>query len=410
MADICPAIGPNDPLVQGLLTTVDCHVQGLVQTGYGALVQDTGGFATALTALLTLYVAFIGYRLMLGRATLNVGDMALTAVKLGAVLALCTQWGAYQALVYHTLFYGPQQAADLILHASAAKGSGYGGDVFDGLQRAFTDLTAFSPAQPPGPGAATAATGPSTLAAGQGALSTLLSKAGFDALLLLLSAVVLLLSSLGVLLAAKVVLAMLLAVGPIFIAALLFDTTRGLFEGWLRAALGFALAPVLITLLLGVGLALLEPSLHEIDLMRENNAYTPGVGFGVAVLTTVFALVATGLVVAVGVIAAGFKLPQPWRPSLAGASTEPTASAPFILPPRTERLATALAAQTRRDAATPAERGWASASPASDRRTIFTLAAQGAGDVLPVLETRLGQSTRRTIAPKAARSGERSPS
>jgi hypothetical protein len=128
------------------------------------------------------------------------------------------------------------------------------------------------------------------------------------------------------------------------------------------------------------------------------------------VLTTVFALVATGLVVAVGVIAAGFKLPQPWRPSLAGASTEPTASAPFILPPRTERLATALAAQTRRDAATPAERGWASASPASDRRTIFTLAAQGAGDVLPVLETRLGQSTRRTIAPKAARSGERSPS
>jgi len=48
------------------------------------------------------------------------------------------------------LFFGPQQLADLILRGLGDHGATAGGDVFDGLQRAFTDLTSFSPATPPG--------------------------------------------------------------------------------------------------------------------------------------------------------------------------------------------------------------------------------------------------------------------
>jgi len=401
MAGACPALSPDDPLVRSLLGTVDCNVQDLVQTGYATLFQPSGVFVTAITALLTIYVALFGYRLMLGRTQLNVGDLALTAVKLGVVLALATQWGAYQAIVYRTLFFAPEQLADIMLHGLRAHGSVRDGNVFDGLQRAFTDLTAFSPAQPPG-----APTAPIS----GGVLSTLLSKAGFESMLMLISAVILLLSSLGVLLACKVVLGLLLAVGPIFIALLLFDSTRGLFEGWLRAAIGFALAPLAVTLLLGLALNLLEPSLQQIEVMRQVNSYTPGVAFGVMVLVVVFAGVSLGLVAAGAVIAGGFRLPQPGR-SVEGAfapSAAPTiVDADQASPPRASRTAAAMAAQGRRDAAIFAR---AAVSPiitsGADRRTPFAVGAVARDVTAPILETRLGQS-RRSASPHLARRGAR---
>jgi type IV secretion system protein VirB6 len=409
MAGACPAPSPDDPLVRSLLGTVDCNVQDLVQTGYATLFQPSGVFVTALTAVLTLYVALFGYRLMLGRAGLNVGDLALTAVKLGAVLALATQWGAYQALVYHTLFFAPQQLADLMLHGLRAHGSAIDGNVFDGLQRAFTDLTSFSPAQPPGAPPPAAATGPNGAPTGGGVLSTLLSKAGFDSMLMLIAAVILLLSSLGVLLACKVVLGLLLAAGPIFIALLLFDSTRGLFEGWLRASLGFAFAPLAVTLLLGLALNLLEPSLQQIETMREVNSYTPGVAFGVMVLVVVFAGISMSTAAACGVIAGGFKLPRSGR-RLEGAPTPaPTATAVLLADrasqPRATRTAAAMAAQERRDAAVFAQHAAASTvDGGADRRTALAFGPTTRGAPEPTAEVRLGQS-RRSARPRAARSG-----
>ena len=60
--------------------------------------------------------------------------------------------------------------------------------------------------------------------------------------LLWLTSIALLLLTLGIIIATKIVLAFLLAIGPIFIGMLLFDQTRGLFEGWMRATFSFATA------------------------------------------------------------------------------------------------------------------------------------------------------------------------
>jgi type IV secretion system protein VirB6 len=410
MAGACPAPSPDDPLVRSLLGTVDCNVQDLVQTGYATLFQPSGVFVTAMTAVLTVYVALFGYRLMLGRAGLNVGDLALTAVKLGAVLALATQWGAYQAIVYRTLFFAPQQLADIVLHGLRAHGSALDGNVFDGLQRAFTDLTSFSPAQPPGAAPPAPTMGVNGAPASGGVLSTLLSKAGFDSMLMLISAVILLLSSLGVLLACKVVLGFLLAVGPVFIALLLFDSTRGLFEGWLRASLGFALAPLAVTLLLGLALNLLEPSLQQIEVMRQVNSYTPGVAFSVMVLVVVFAGVSLGLVAAGAVIAGAFRLPRPERRL---ESAPAPAASPMIVyadaasQPRATRTAAAMAAQARRDAAIFAGAAGASIVAGGARqRTPFAVGSTVRDVAAPMAETRLGQS-RRSASPRTARSGTR---
>jgi type IV secretion system protein VirB6 len=410
MSGACPAPSPDDPLVRSLLGTVDCNVQDLVQTGYATLFQPSGVFVATVTAALTIYVALFGYRLMLGRAQLNVGDLALTAVKLGVVLALSTQWSAYQAIVYRTLFFAPQQLADMMVHGLRAHGSALDGNVFDGLQRAFTDLTSFSPAEPPGGAPPPPATGPNGAPTGGGVLSTLLSKAGFDSMLMLIAAVILLLSSLGVLLACKVVLGLLLAAGPIFIALLLFDSTRGLFEGWLRASLGFAFAPLAVTLLLGLALNLLEPSLQQIEVMRQVNSYTPGVAFGVIVLVVVFAGVSLGLVAAGAVIAGSFRLPRSERgveraPTSASSST--TLYTDQALAPRATRTAAAMAAQDRRDTALFAR---TAASPivstGADQRTPLALGSPGRDIAASAAEPRLGQS-RRGASPRAARSGTR---
>jgi type IV secretion system protein VirB6 len=400
MDGACPAFSAADPLVGSLLGVVDCNLQGLIQAAYGALFQPAGPFGVLLTAALTIYVALIGYQLLLGRAALNISAVTLSAIKLAAVVALATQWGVYQRLVYHLLFFGPEQLANLISHP-LWRGAGHEDDVFDGLQRAFTDLTAFSPATPPGAAATTA--GP--VAAGAGQLSTLLSRAGFDSVLLLGSAVLLLLSTLGVLITCKIVLGFLLACGPIFIALMLFETTQGLFEGWLRAALGFAFAPLAVTLLLGFGLVLLEPSLQQIEIMRGHAQYIPGVGFGVAVMVAALAGVSLGLVAAGGVIAGSFRLPRPARPGPASAPTWTTATNSSQQgQSRADRIAGVILAQARRGAsAPPTLAGYPGArSDVAERRITLNPAAPGSQRFAPH-ETRLGQQPRRDARPRRLR-------
>jgi type IV secretion system protein VirB6 len=79
-----------------------------------------------------------------------------------------------------------------------------------------------------------------------------------------LSALLLLLGTVGVLLVARIALAAMLALGPIFIICGLFEGTRGLFEGWLKAAVLFAITPLLAVLIGGATIALLSPMLESL--------------------------------------------------------------------------------------------------------------------------------------------------
>ncbi len=199
-------------------------------------------------------------------------------------------------------------------------------------------------------------------------------------------------------------LGLLLALGPLFIALMLFDSTRGLFEGWLRASLGFALAPLTATLALSLALAMLAPSLRQLEALRDFNTPAPGVAFGVLVLAIVFAAVAAGLLIAGGIIAGGFRLPAL---TLAARGETQAAAAPHreapVLP-RAARTAAAIAAQDRR-ASTGATYA---ASSFADRRTTLAPAASAPGPEPGAADGRLGQAPRRHAGPRATRTGARS--
>jgi type IV secretion system protein VirB6 len=407
MAAMCPAPGPDDPLVRSLLGVVDCNVQGLARGGYATLFEPSSGFSTLLTSLLTIYVAVLGYQLLLGRAQLRVGDLALTAVKIGVVLALATGWATYQTVVFDFLFRGPAQLADAMLVNVQPQGSLFHGDVFNGLQSVFDALNDFAaefaknvaaaPTSDPTSATTAVPTGGSTTGPGFG------SKA------LSISAMTLLLSTLGVLLAAKLVLGLLLAIGPIFIALLLFGATRGLFEGWLRAAVATALAALATTLLLGVALTVLEPSLLRLKANVEQGDFSLGIVYSILVLTLVFAAVSLGTLVVGAIVGVGLRLPQPGRTPdrIELAALYAMASGPSAT--RAGRVAAAAAALDRRDMAM-----LTGASESSDRRTAITIAERGArfeqGSGGQTTGDRFGQDTRRRATPKARRgdSGGRS--
>src|ERR1700712_2810915 len=117
----CPAFDPLGPYVSQVVGFVDCHSLALSAAGYHALGPSTG-FGIAFSGLLTIYVALIGYRLLFG-GQMTVRDGIGAALRLGFVLALATQWSAYQPLVYDVITAGPADLAGRVL----APG-GLGGD------------------------------------------------------------------------------------------------------------------------------------------------------------------------------------------------------------------------------------------------------------------------------------------
>ena len=91
MAGFCTL--PTDAsLVRGLLTSVDCNVQTMSEIGYRTISGPNSQVGLALTALMTIYVAVLGLRLLLGLSPLRIGEVTLTALKLAVVLALATSW------------------------------------------------------------------------------------------------------------------------------------------------------------------------------------------------------------------------------------------------------------------------------------------------------------------------------
>jgi type IV secretion system protein VirB6 len=225
------------------LKATDCGVNLAIAQSYGRLFGQAGVFAPVLTALLTVYVAFLAYGFLTGRASLSLAGLAPKAATIGLVLTFATSWPAYEALVANLLIAGPEQIA-----SSLAGGHGHASLAFaarlDALFDKFADVAKALGADK------TAASGP---------LSSQIA-----ATLVWISALVLLVGTAGALVLTRIVLALLLALGPIFVVLALFESSRGLFEGWLKTCCLFAFAPML-TVLAGSGaLALLSPLVDSI--------------------------------------------------------------------------------------------------------------------------------------------------
>ena len=305
----CPGL-PANAFLGGIIDYVDCQAQAIGSGGYQALAAPGSTLSLVLTGLLTLFVAFFGYRMLFGQ-TPGMRDGVLALVKIGIVMALALGWPAYRTLIYDVALKGPAELASGIGGPAGLPGAGGGLvprlDNADRLLLAFIDL---------GPGEADMSVAPRVPrpgevvdSAGRPIRSSSLGGFALDG-----ARVFFLTGTVASLALVRLTAGLMLALGPFFIAFLLFEGTRGLFEGWLRVLAGAALGALGTAIALGVELALLEPWLANLLAMRAAGYATPGAPVELFVATLVFALVLAGLMFASARVAYGFRLNPSLRP------------------------------------------------------------------------------------------------
>ena len=310
MAD-CAAINPAAGAAATMVDSVDCYMQSTVQGGYANLLGQGSVFSIALTIALTLYVALVGYRLIFGRSTLSMGEMMPRMIMIGAVLALTSNWATYQVLVYDVLTDGPQEIVQAINQGDGNVSSLTDRiDVLSGrmvdLADAWTEFDAQPDQMVPGQIAPEAEALPATAT---GITAFIVPKDSLGPNMLLLSALLLVLASAGVLVVAKIILGLLLLLGPIFAVLGLFPATRGLLLGWGRAALLMALVPVMAMMTSAGAVALLEPVLTQMFVAASQGVFSLRAGLTILVIVLIMVAVSVQLFRVGRTIVSGWSLP-----------------------------------------------------------------------------------------------------
>ena len=240
---VCPTFGGDGPSgIAEALRVVDCMSGEAASFAFGRLFGSNAMLGQALTAALTLYIGFYAIGLLTGRSSLSVASLTPRMMTVGIALTFATSWVAYQSVIWNLLVGAPDEVASLLIGTQGSATSLFA-DRLDTIFAVVAQAAAATEAAVPKASAGSIASGPD---------------------LLWLSALLLLLGTVGVLLVARIALAAMLALGPVFIICGLFEGSRGLFEGWLKAAVLFALTPLLAVLIGGGTIALLAPMLDSL--------------------------------------------------------------------------------------------------------------------------------------------------
>jgi type IV secretion system protein VirB6 len=306
---VCPPFGAEGPAgVADALSKVDCLATDATSMSFGRLFGAHGSFQTALTILLTLYIALLAFNLLTGRSALKISVLTPRMMTLGLVLTFATSWIAYQSVVWNLATGAPDEIASVLVGTKGSATTLFAQQL-DSLFSAITDAVGNVAPQSPAVAAATPA-----LASPTNVLS--------------IAALILLLGTVGVLVVCRLALAALLIIGPVFIVLALFDGTRGLFEGWLKSVAMFAVVP-LLTVVMGSGaLVAIGPMVAGLE---QTNGVIP---LRTAVSILVAAIIYASLMLLVLKVAA--TLTRSWRlvraPALAPAGVAPAPSAYQIAP------------------------------------------------------------------------------
>jgi type IV secretion system protein VirB6 len=325
---LCPTAPTELGVVRDILGAVDCNVQVYALAGYKALTAPGSLFPVSVTALLTIYVAVLGYRLMFAIGAVRLAQAPVVALQIGAVLALTLNWGAFQALVFRFDSAAPMEIARVIAKPMAGQPqtltANLAADPLTGLQTAYDELTADG------------------VEFGKKAGPSALPSRGGDAQatdLLWRASQALLASTAGVLAVSSIAVGVLTAVGPLFIVLFLFEATRGFFVGWVRALVAAMLAPLLCWVTTSLLLVILSPWIDTLAQQRANHALSLDTAGSAAGMVLIFATAQAVLIVAGLVTAAGFRLGR--RAAISEAPGEiarsPTlVASPTVAPPAAE--------------------------------------------------------------------------
>ena len=304
MTIACPSLD-NLSDIGALMVSVDCQSAAYVASAYDGLFGAGGGFAQALAGVMTIYVAFYGYRLIIGAGSATAPDLVRRLAMIGVILALSSNWPAYQTLFVDTVTGGAEEIASMMSSATtgrAASSSSIAAEI-DVAVDEMTRLAAEWSRSTPAAAAAAAPENPVAVARPVG-------PAGVSAVnMLWLSAILLGVGSAGVIVITKITLAFLLALGPLFLTLALFQASRGLFEGWLRTIVAGALVLVFTILATGGALSVVAPIINTIARDQAAGVNDVGAVFTLLIACIVFAMLIRQLLTTTARLTAALRLP-----------------------------------------------------------------------------------------------------
>lgn len=279
----CGIVTSGRGFLADTLDHLDCQAQSIGSYGFGRLAEPGSPAATLIAVLLTLFIAVFAYRLLTGQGV-DRSDLVSGILKVGIVLTLAFSWPAFRPLVYETVLFGPAEVAGALATPDVpSTQAGFS----QRLQRLDNGLASFAVI---GPGRQVGAL-ENPDAVDESFRSIALSDdtgLGFGRTIYLATVI-------GAVAVLRVAGGLLLALAPVFAGLLFFETTRGLFSGWLRGLVLVALGSVGVSLLLAVQMAVMEPWLLDVLNRRQAGYATPSAPTELLALALAFAVAAFAL-------------------------------------------------------------------------------------------------------------------
>ncbi|HEY3949589.1 type IV secretion system protein [Phenylobacterium sp.] len=215
-------------------------VDGKLDAFLGQRLSDVlAQVAGPLRAALALYVLLYGFAILRGAISEPFVDFAIRSLKLAFIVMLATT-AAYSTVVTTPLFHTLPDTLTQAISGAATPDVGAAFDQFFGRAAYLGEKIART-------GSPTDL-GPFVMAGAVYLMGALAAALGF-----------------GVVMVAKVALALLIALGPIFIACALFDASRRFFFGWLSQAVNYVVLFALIITVFQLILSLVADRWGTID-------------------------------------------------------------------------------------------------------------------------------------------------
>jgi len=235
-------------LVDEVMTSIDNTSLGMVASIYNAL--GTEAFPFIRTMLIVSMILF-GISMMLGWVQYPIREFAKNSFKIITVLSLAFNWVYFDVFIYSVFTDSPDELGSLILTAVGAGNTGgissqigellHNGIVASGM--AFSSSGMFMP-----------------YILGALIFIAIIILCGFAIALLALS---------------KIAMAVVLALGPIFILFLLFDGTKQMFASWIQQILNFGFISILTYIVMAFFLTLIDNTIKLIPSSPEIEDVVP---------------------------------------------------------------------------------------------------------------------------------------
>lgn len=227
----------------GTLNTVDAVIGDFVNQSYMHFVRANAG---VITLLLTVYIMFLGYQFVTHSQPLNLSVITKRLIIILCVYGMVMNWRLYHLFVYHIFTAEPENIAHLLIQSTSKSSSIISvtqalDDIYNAVIHAAWGL--FGQVSFSGSGIAFL----------------------FYGMLVFIIGNLLCVFALLLFIYAKMMMAVSLALGPIFILFFLWESTKGLFSAWLNKLITIALIPIVTSIILMLMLSVINVTLPTIN-------------------------------------------------------------------------------------------------------------------------------------------------